>query len=696
MGFASIGALFALLLAAAPVLIHWSRRRDVPERPLPTARMLRTALRHRRRRRRIVDLLLLLTRVGMVVLLVLLLARPYVEHTTHLSLDRPVAFSLVLDDSASMYASDLAPNRFEAARRRALRLLEELPLGSEVSLVLGGRPAHIAFERLDPKAAATRLRGLSPRPPRGTDLAMALRLARRAAGRAGIQQRATVVLSDLSRHALEGVAPFLDTRETLRWMRIGPAPGEPLRTNLTIDALQALLVEGAERTFLRFEAHIVRHGPKLRSETPRSDEVHVELWDPERERRLAERRVHLAGRDVRWRGEVTLSKPPRFVEARIDTTDILVPDDRRTALVRPFGETPLLLVDGDPHPHYVDDELGLLNHVLEALGPRAPSRRIVDAAGLRPEEVRRAHVVLLADPPPDAISPESLEAIEALLRRGGSLFVAPGDRSDAFRIAHWFEGWLPAHPATPQAIDLEGLHEPDGTPAMGWRHTRTRRRTPFEALHPDSRTWLRFPDGEAVVLARPTGHGGWVVLSALPLDASWSDWTLRPGFVMRWPRWWKRLEGRAQRDRELPVGDAIPLPSHISSPRLEAVAASLPHPPPLRPGGPLRLPAPGPWLMRGTDGASVRLAAVLPPEESDLEPGEPPDTASRSDRGPHRATGGVSRTLHVRREPAHGPLLWMLLVLLLLEGLLRDPFSWRLLRPPPRGGTNRSTGSATR
>ncbi len=680
MGFASLGALFALALAAVPVLIHWSRRREVPERPLPTASLLRAALRHRRRRRRLVDVLLLLVRMGLVVSLVLLLARPYVERKTLLALDRPLALALVLDDSASMHFEDVSPSRFEAARAHALALLERLPHGSEVALVLGGVPARIQFERLDPEDAAASLRSLDPRPPRGTDLATALRLARQAAGRAGLQRRVTVVLGDLSQHATQGLTPTrLAPEERLRWVRLGPAPGDPLPPNRSVARVQALSQPHEGGVSLRFDVWVARHG------TAPDASLQIELWDPEREMRLAGTRLDVPTRGARWRGEVELPSAPRFVEARLEPSDPLKADDRRAALVRRLGETPLLLVDGDPHPHYVDDEVGLLRRVLEALGPRAPGWRVVDAAGLRPEDVERAQVVWLADPPPDALSSEAVAAIGRLLERGGSLLLSPGDRSDPMRLERWFGRWLPARPGPPLEAQLEGLHDAEGRPIPGWRHTRTWRRMPLEDPLPRAEPWLRFPDGTPALLARPSGHGGFVVLGALPIDDDWSDWTLRPGFVARWGRWWQTIERSGRRDQERTVGEPLQLPSDTHALRLEPAAPSML----ARASGPeedepLRLPAPGPWLLHGAGPEPLRIVATLPPEESDPSPAEDPAVEAAA---PSRRAGPAEAAVHVHREPAHGPLLLGLLALLLLEGLLREPgprFPWPWSRRPAR------------
>src|SRR5512140_376367 len=67
--------------------------------------------------------LLLLLQLLLVVILVLLAARPFVERPAGLAGD----IVLVVDTSASMQATDVAPSRLEAAKAAALDALKDLP-----------------------------------------------------------------------------------------------------------------------------------------------------------------------------------------------------------------------------------------------------------------------------------------------------------------------------------------------------------------------------------------------------------------------------------------------------------------------------------------------------------------------------------------------------------------------------------------
>ena len=83
--------------------------------------------------------LLLLLQLLLVIALALLAARPFLERPAGLARD----LVLVVDASASMGATDVSPNRLEAAKSAAIDALRELPTGGKVSVIAAGRTARI-------------------------------------------------------------------------------------------------------------------------------------------------------------------------------------------------------------------------------------------------------------------------------------------------------------------------------------------------------------------------------------------------------------------------------------------------------------------------------------------------------------------------------------------------------------------------
>jgi len=134
-------ALLGLLFVPAVIAMYLLKLRR-EERPVPS-----TLLWHRlvadveanapwqRLRRSLLFLLQLL----LVIILVLLAARPFLERPAGLARD----IVLVVDTSASMGATDLQPDRLAAAKAAAIDALRDLPTGGKVSVIEAGRTARI-------------------------------------------------------------------------------------------------------------------------------------------------------------------------------------------------------------------------------------------------------------------------------------------------------------------------------------------------------------------------------------------------------------------------------------------------------------------------------------------------------------------------------------------------------------------------
>jgi hypothetical protein len=111
--------------AVVPSTLLWTRLVSDVEANAPWQRLRRS--------------LLLLLQLLLVAILALLAARPFLERPAGLARD----IVLIVDTSASMAATDVAPNRLEAAKTAAIEALRELPTGGKVSLIAADRSARI-------------------------------------------------------------------------------------------------------------------------------------------------------------------------------------------------------------------------------------------------------------------------------------------------------------------------------------------------------------------------------------------------------------------------------------------------------------------------------------------------------------------------------------------------------------------------
>ena len=129
--------------------------------------------------------LLLLLQLLLVVVLALLAARPFLERPAGLARD----VVLVIDTSASMGATDVAPNRLTAAKAAAIDALADLPTGGKVSVIAADRTRPDRRQRDDrPRARPAGARRHRGRRARRGDLGDALELAGKLAARSGDAQ----------------------------------------------------------------------------------------------------------------------------------------------------------------------------------------------------------------------------------------------------------------------------------------------------------------------------------------------------------------------------------------------------------------------------------------------------------------------------------------------------------------------------
>ncbi len=125
--------------------------------------------------------LLLLLQLLLVAILAILAARPFVERPAGLAGDIVV----VIDTSASMQATDVAPSRLAAAKAAAVEALRDLPAGGKVSVIAAGRTARVvANGTTDIGHVRQAIAGIEATSDVG-DLGDALRLASALAARSG-------------------------------------------------------------------------------------------------------------------------------------------------------------------------------------------------------------------------------------------------------------------------------------------------------------------------------------------------------------------------------------------------------------------------------------------------------------------------------------------------------------------------------
>lgn len=666
MGFVTPLALLALGAVGLPILAHLLRRRDLKVRALPTIKLLQRAEATSQRRVRVVDYVLLLVRILIVAALAFALAEPYLRVSLAYGDGSLASLVLVVDDSVSVTGREAV---LEEARTRASEVVQSLPAGSEVAVVLAGTAPRVVVSRTSDLAAAQRaIDDITEGEGRGTDLPGALERAARELAGARHAERRVLVLSDLARHAGAADAPPMPSGVELAWEAVGQSAatgnaaivGARATPDPTTPDMMSIAVEiaaGDELAGRSVDVTLEQAGEVLANQT-------VELSSP--------------GTRLTLHAPVPEGDPGATVALALD--DAIDADDRRGVLLRTRAGAQIVLVDGDPHPLRGSDEARFVARALD-LAPAnggAISRRTVDPDTFASLPLDGVDVVVLANvPAPEGpVARRLTEHVEA----GGGLLVAPGSNFDVRAYVASLGDLLPARPTIARAGDVGGPFLADGggvsREASGLARARTRRRIGFEELAAEAETHMVFEDGAPALVRTPVGSGQ-VALLATTLDDDWTDLPFQPGFLPTVVDVTRRLSGAASAS-DVPVEAGRPirlnLPAGTRELRVLGPAGVVLE----RSGDELdmtveveRTERPGVYRAEvATEEhgltAEPRLAFISAPpaSEADLTPAEPPQNTGDTE------DGGGSRGTVVRRPLTR----WFFLtvgMLAVLEAVLR-------------------------
>jgi hypothetical protein len=521
-------ALLGILGIGIPLWIHRVRKRTLRDLALPTIALLARAVHQRRRTLTFRDRPLLYARIALAALFALALARPYLSRIASYATERPLSLLILLDDSMSMQRTTRrGTTLFDLARARAERVLSELAPDSEVTIVLAGHEPRTLFSRSSELSLAqASLTQLELTGARGTSLARGLALGLRELTSSRLSSKEVLVLTDCAAHAaadaLESPAAHLRV-ECIDAPR--DARGNPYLAGMTLS-------EGRELS-----------DPST---------LTVVLGAAETERREVDVAVQLDGKRIaeqsatieQGTGMVELSLDARqlsrgrLLEASIESANALTLDDTRALSLDDVATLSVLLVDGDPAPNQLDDELRFIALALNlddgAHG--APRVTRIDADGLSAIDLASFDVVVLAN----VRAPSEVEAerLTEHVARGGGLLIAAGENLDAFGYRGRLSKLLPALPRSSAPVQPAlGISRSEGASSelmpsggAGLETARTSKRLLLESPQDGSRTLLSLSDGTPLLVSGTYGRGR-VALLATTLDDDWSDLPLTPGFL---------------------------------------------------------------------------------------------------------------------------------------------------------------------
>jgi hypothetical protein len=284
--------------------------------------------------------LLLLLQLLLVALFALLAARPFVERPAGLARDIVV----VIDTSASMQATDVAPSRLEAAKAEAIDALHDLPAGGTVSVIAAGRTASVMVNATtDLDHAKEAIRSIAATPAAG-DLGDALRLASALAARSTDAQ--ILVATD----AAVATLPTGTLRAPVKMLRVGRAAANQaivalaVRTassGLSHSAFVSVANLGLEMATRRIELYadgVLREARTLSLDPQRRTDISIDDIDS------------LANPASVVEVRLTTPEPAALPSGATVSADDLATDDVAWAVVPAAGLHRILLVgEGDPY-----------------------------------------------------------------------------------------------------------------------------------------------------------------------------------------------------------------------------------------------------------------------------------------------------------------------------------------------------------
>jgi hypothetical protein len=548
-GFGLPWALAGLVAVAIPIIAHLLRRQKLPKQTLPTIAFLHRIHATRAARLRAVDLLLLITRALLVLALVLVAAAPYRVAQSSL-LDRQHALAIVFDDSLSMAAIHEGETLIERAADSSVEQIGNLPDGSEVSVVLAGKPPRVWIRRgseLD--VAESAFDEIDPRSTRGDALCDAVRTAVELLLESELSDRRLLVLSDFTAGARAEACDW-PTRGIRVGFEVVSTPNPDNRRIASVDVVGER--ESAEG--LRLDVQIAgastqaQQSVRLRQKGQDTQEASV--------------------RPLEDGGEAALFIPTgstdAVVELQLDPDDVLPADNVRGVLLG-SDTVHVLLVDGDPHPDPRKRETAFLSHAL-GVAPRIGRSFAVetlDAQDLSESAIIRSDVLVLANA---TLDEKWLPLIQRFVGGGGSLWITAGDRINPRAYGSVLRELLPGrYTATrmeerPVSLRSKALPEIDQAKVRG--------RTPIAEASLDAVVTARFSDG-APALVEHRYRSGRVAMFATTVDDAWTDLPYQPVFVPFVLDTLTRLAGRSEHSVE--PYSAVSLPGSTSSQRIQVV-----------------------------------------------------------------------------------------------------------------------------
>ena len=664
--------LAGLAALAVPVLLHLRHRdRETPQK-FPSLMFLDRLPIRTSQQRRITDWPLLLLRALALVLLVLAFARPFLRERRVAGGTRQAARTVIvlLDRSLSMSHRDVWPAAVDSARR----VINSIDQGDRVAVVLFDDEAEIVQPLTTDRAIALGALAKARPGAAGTRYAAGLRAARQLVADDAAERVEVVVISDLQRSGISGVAGLELPASFV--VRTAPA-GAANRMNARVGAVDARRAERDGRQQVSIRTTIESRG------APAARRMSAAL-------RLNGRPSGIVMADVPASGDApvvfeSVPMPSGMVSGEITIdSDALAADDTAYFSFPADDALRVLLVAREDVPA---DETAYFERALAVSGSPAVRIERVRGGSLNARLLDGAALVLLWDAP--VPSGGAGTALAEWVQRGGGLLALAGSRMTTRASS---TSLLPASTSgrTERAGDQGGSLgdvRVDHPLLAPFREARSALYAPrflrYARLEPEARTDVvaRFDDGTAALVERREGAGR-VVMAGVPLDVRAGDFPLQPAYLPFVRRLVLHSAGRDATVLARATGESWLLPGALREPVVSTPGGSIVRPDRDARGATVALRETGVYSLYdgSVRGAPLRvLAANAPPAESDLTPLAPAEllVGTRQASAAAGASAPVQPPDVAERRQGFWRLLLGALALLLVGEMIFANRGWR-------------------
>ncbi|GEM_PF-1770130 len=525
--------LYALPLFMIPVLLHLFSIKKAKDLKFPEVKFIKLAVKKTLTRIRLWQFLLLLLRVLMIIVLVMIFARPVarLKNNSAGSREDPQGLCLILDNSYSMGAVYKNKSSFEKGKEACQKLLNSLRACDSVSFALMAEDISKKTEGFTPDLLETgkqiKNAALSFNT---TSIAAGLNFGYSALKELPGDNKQIVIVSDLALHGFNSGLKnlkdynrkvkviFVDTGEAAQNIALGQisASASELDDNVKI----AFTVENSsESKYLKIPVSLVMNGV-------RSAYGFIDSFPGRKNAKNLY--FNTKGRDAGG-----------YVE--LEVTDALLADNTAYVTAAGAGKSRVLLVDGDVKISQFQNETFFLKLALNP-DPRFPGEVIPSVcvpAELEYKELSDYRAVFLCNV--EKLSAVVSGRLKAYLSAGGNIVFFPGDRVDAEAYSgldpEIFPAFINGFEDGAFSLDPEntGVNHPVFKPAFfaGLAGTVFSRHFNLAPKKGCFAVASFAKDGYPLMLEKKGAGGsqGKVVLFSFPADREWSDFPLRSCYL---------------------------------------------------------------------------------------------------------------------------------------------------------------------